>query len=213
MKREPDIAGREARPPARGRAGDRVSEAANRLFYERGIRAVGIEEIVAEAGVTKPSLYRSYASKDALVCACLKARFDEIMAKIDAAEAAHSGDPLGAIRAIIASGAADLADPAYRGCPITNAAVEFPEPDHPARLIALDFKRMKRERLGGMIARLPTSDPEGLTDSLSLLFEGAYAIRHTSCINGPARALERAANALLDGFLNAEAGVNEPSRA
>ncbi len=59
------------REPLKG-AAQRVFEAARDLFYQRGIRAVGVEEIVCEAGVTKPSLYRNFASKDDLVVACLE---------------------------------------------------------------------------------------------------------------------------------------------
>ena len=48
-------------------AAQRIFNAALDLFYHRGIRAVGVEDIVSEAGVTKPSLYRSFASKEDLV--------------------------------------------------------------------------------------------------------------------------------------------------
>ncbi|MFD2498352.1 TetR/AcrR family transcriptional regulator [Rhizorhabdus histidinilytica] len=53
-------------------AATRVFEAARDLFYHRGIRAVGVDEIVCKAGVTKPSLYRAFASKDDLIAACLE---------------------------------------------------------------------------------------------------------------------------------------------
>ena len=53
-------------------AGQRIFDSARELFYQRGVRAVGVDEIVCAAGVTKPSLYRSYASKDDLVTACLE---------------------------------------------------------------------------------------------------------------------------------------------
>lgn len=204
MKREPQMA--ETIEPAgakRPRAGDRVSETADRLFYSRGIRAVGVEEIVAEAGVTKPSLYRRFGSKDELVTTCLQGRFDKIMADIDALEAAHPDDPLALVRALIGYIARELADDAFRGCPITNAAVEFPEEDHPTRLLALTLKQRKRARLLGIVSRLPTDRPEALTDSLILLMEGARAIRHTSCSAGPACALVAAADAVLAGFLSA----------
>jgi AcrR family transcriptional regulator len=202
MPREPEIA--EVCAPRHGtrvRAADRVSEAADRLFYARGIRAVGVDEIVAEAGVTKPSLYRRFASKDELVVACLERRFATVMAAVDAIEARHPDDPRAAIGAIIATIAAELAEPDFRGCPVTNAAVEFPEHDHPTRLLALALKQRMRARLLVIVSRLPTDRPEALTDSLILVMEGARAIRHTSCSAGPAGALVVAADALLAGFL------------
>ena len=50
---------------------DRIRQSARELFYREGIRAVGVDEIVNRAGVTKPSLYRSFSSKDALAAAYL----------------------------------------------------------------------------------------------------------------------------------------------
>lgn len=189
------------RPP-RPRAADRVSEAADRLFYARGIRAVGVDEIVAQAGVTKPSLYRRFGSKDELVVACLEARFVDIMTEIDELEAAHVDDPRALVHAIMVSAASDVAQEGYRGCAVTNAAVEFPEIDHPTRLVALHLKERLRVRMVGIIRRLPTRRPELLTDGLLLLLEGAKASRHTSCGAGPAGALLPAVEALLAGFLD-----------
>src|SRR5512146_803779 len=54
------------------RAADRIRKTARELFYREGIRAVGVDEIVARAGVTKPSLYRTYRSKDELTVAVLQ---------------------------------------------------------------------------------------------------------------------------------------------
>ena len=51
-------------------AAARVFEAARDLFYHRGVRDVGVDEIVCKAGVTKPSLYRAFGSKDQLIAAC-----------------------------------------------------------------------------------------------------------------------------------------------
>lgn len=202
MKREPGIAEAcVARHASRARAADRVSEAADRLFYQRGIRAVGVEEIVAQAGVTKPSLYRRFGSKDELVVSCLQGRFEAVMASIDAIEACYPDDPRSTLRAIITSIAGELAEPDFRGCPITNAAVEFPEEEHPTRLLALALKQQMRARLLGIVSRLPTDRPAELADSLILLMEGARAIRHTSCYAGPACALVAATDALLTGFL------------
>jgi AcrR family transcriptional regulator len=59
-----------------GRARERILRAARRMFYERGIRAVGVEAIVSAAGVTKMSLYRHFASKDELVAACVAERIE-----------------------------------------------------------------------------------------------------------------------------------------
>src|SRR3954471_23494882 len=81
-------------------AATRVFEAARELFYHRGIRAVGVDEIVAQAGVTKPSLYRAFASKDDLVAACLEESAREGREALDAV-VAETPDPREQLRGIV----------------------------------------------------------------------------------------------------------------
>src|SRR5438105_10580733 len=54
---------------------ERILAAADKLFYEQGIRAVGVDTIAAEAGVSKRTLYNHYPTKDDLIAAYLTARF------------------------------------------------------------------------------------------------------------------------------------------
>src|SRR3546814_809496 len=116
------------------------------LFYRRGIRAVGVEEIVNRAGVTKPSLYRAFASKDDLVAACLQASAMEKRAELDEVIAAASPDPLEQLRAVLRHFASMIAAPNFRGCPMSNTAIEFPEPGHPARVVLEGCKTGARDR-------------------------------------------------------------------
>ena len=58
-------------------ARDKVFEVAADLFYRQGVRAVGVDTIVKQAGVAKISLYRSFASKDELIVAYLQDRNDK----------------------------------------------------------------------------------------------------------------------------------------
>jgi AcrR family transcriptional regulator len=200
MTGEPSIAGQRDRKDC---AAQRVSKTAKRLFYQRGIRAVSVEEIVTQAGVTKPSLYRSFGSKDDLIVRTLEERFDQSMIWLDDVAARLPDDPLGQVRAIIEGIAEQAINPLDRGCPITNAAVEFPDCDHPARRIALQYKIAVRVRLLHLVERLPVEQPDLLTDGLLLLFEGARASRHTSGTHGPAASLGKVAEALLKSFLAA----------
>lgn len=190
-----------AQPPARRTAADRLCEVATDLFYRRGIRAVGVDEIVTETGVTKPTLYRSFASKDALVATCVRTQMDEAAARWDAIAHRLPADPLGQIRAIVAAFAEDIRDPDFRGCPATNAAVEFPEQDHPARTVSQDCKAAIRDRLYALSRRLDAADPDGLADGLLLLMEGAASSRHTSALQGPSQALVKSTEMLLAGHL------------
>lgn len=182
-------------------AADRLCEVATGLFYKRGIRAVGVDEIVQETGVTKPTLYRSFASKDELVATCVRTQMGALAAAWDAIAIRHADDPLAQIQAIVAAVAEDIASPAFRGCPATNAAVEFPEQDHPARTVSQDCKAAMRDRIHSLSHRLDTTDPDGLADGLLLLMEGATSSRHTSALHGPSQALVKSTEMLLAGHL------------
>src|SRR5688572_21467861 len=144
----------------RKKASVRIFETARDLFYRRGIRAVGVDEIVCQAGVTKPSLYRSFESKDDLVAKCLESYAAEGTAEIEARIEAAGPDPLTQLRALIAFYADEMAEPGFRGCAMSNAAVEFPEEGHPGRQVVESCKTALRERVVGLTRRLDVENPE-----------------------------------------------------
>jgi len=178
-------------------AATRIFETALELFYQRGIRAVGVDEIVCQAGVTKPSLYRSFESKDALVAACLESFAAEGMAEFDDKLAAAGPEPMARLRAIIAHMAGDLEEPGFHGCLMSNAAVEFRDEGHPGRLVIEACKARFRERLRGIIDELGAHEPEMLTDGLLLLIEGAYSAHIVFGKRGPANAFVLTAERLI----------------
>src|ERR1700689_5592806 len=77
------------------RVRDRIMRTATELFYQRGIRAVGVDTIANEAGTNKMSFYRSFASKDELVGEDLRGEEREGWRWWDDTVAAHLGDPRG----------------------------------------------------------------------------------------------------------------------
>lgn len=182
------------------KAAERIQSAAKDLFYRQGIRATGIEEVCRAADATKMSLYRSFPSKDALVAAVLS----EDAASYDAWFAEVTGEaktPAAKLRAMVEAGAAKVALGAERGCPMLLAQAEFPDPDHPThRLVAQCKARMRN----GMVelARAAGAEPaELLADTLSLLFDGAWA---SMTYLGPERAaqvLRQGATSVLDASL------------
>jgi AcrR family transcriptional regulator len=190
------------RPAAKGGGSppaprERLLAAAGDLFYRQGIRSVGVDEIVAEANVAKMSLYRSFASKDELAAAYLMERDGRYWRWWDGIVAKHPGDPRRQINALFRSLAERTTHPEWRGCPFTNAATEFPEPDHPARKIAEANKRELQRRLRALAEAAGASRPAALADQLVLLFEGAYTTAQTFGTDGPAKAVAGAADALV----------------
>ena len=188
------------------RAADRIRSSARDLFYHQGIRAVGVDAIVAEAGVTKPSLYRSFASKDELAVAYLQDYELEFWRRFDAAVEAHPGDPRAQILAYFTGLAERTGLPGYRGCGLTNACIEYPAPDHPARQVSVANKRKVRERLADLARRMGARDPEALGDGLQLLLEGAYVSSQILGADGPVRHLADAAAHLIDASLKQAPG-------
>lgn len=188
----------DAAPPPLSGVAKRIFESARALFYERGVRAVGVEEIVSQAGVTKPSLYRNFASKDDLVVACLQDHVREAEARFDACVAAAGDDPRDRLRAVIAYKAADMQEPKFRGCAISNTAVEFPEPNMCGRAVIEEAKASFRGKLVALARAMDAREPEALADGLLLLIEGAYATHHIFGSQGPSQTLVRTADALID---------------
>ena len=189
---------------APSRAADRIRESARELFYREGIRAIGVDEIVSRAGVTKPSLYRSFASKDELAAAYLEDYEAAFWERFDADAAMHPGDPRAQLLAYFTSLAQRATKTGYRGCGLTNAAVEYPEPGHPARKVAEAHKRALRERLVAMARQMGAFDPQTLGDGLLLLFEGAFASGQLFGKGGPARSLAAVAERLIDASVGSE---------
>lgn len=183
------------------RAADKIRETARDLFYREGIRAVGVDEIVAKAGATKPSLYRTFKSKDELAAAVLREGADAFWSRFDAAVAEHPGDPRAQVLAYLEGLAQRAAQDDYRGCPLSNAAVEYPEHGHLARVTAQEHKADLRERLRGMATEMGADDANGLADALLLLLEGAFLTSQLFDEDRPTAEVARAAAKLIDAYL------------
>jgi len=179
-------------------ARDKVFEVASDLFYREGVRAVGVEAIVQQAGVAKISLYRNFPSKDDLVVAYLEDRNATFWQHWDERFAEYQGDPHAQLRAIMTYLTHRTTQPGYRGCPFINYCAEFPEAAHPGHRVAEANKREMRRRFVEIAAALRAPQPKQLADGLLLLVEGAYAISQT--LGGPkgaGHALVWAAEALV----------------
>lgn len=190
-------------PDGAPRAADRILTTANELFYREGTRAVGVDEIVSRAGATKPTLYRAFPSKDHLIAAYLEGQGEGFWGYFDAAVQKHPDDPKAQILAFFEELEARVTKPGYRGCALTNAAVEHPAADHPGRLVSVEHKRGLRERLRQMTKAMDARKPKKLADALLLLIEGVYVSSQLFGKDGPAGAARSAAQALIEAHTRA----------
>jgi AcrR family transcriptional regulator len=179
-------------------ARDRIFEAARKLFYKFGIRGVSVDAIAAEADTTKVTLYRLFESKDDLVAKVLDEQKQRFWKWWDSIVAQHAGNPRAALDALFAEIRDCIAFGAERGCPLSNAAVEIVEKDHPARAVMRAHKAELTRRLRGLCRDLGAKQPDLLGDSLSLILIGALSARIGSETKEQVASIYDAAKALID---------------
>jgi AcrR family transcriptional regulator len=149
----------------RGRgARERILSASQQLFRDQGINCTGMDQLCAVAGVSKRTLYQHFAGKDELIAEYLR-RFDpdilpEVFDRTDLT-------PRERLLAVF-----DIHSPL---CPFIAAAVEIQDPDHPARVLASDYKKAFAARLTEAAREAGAIDPERLGEQLALLLDGASA--------------------------------------
>lgn len=128
----------ESNQPEMSAARRRLLDTATRLFYEGGIHAVGIDRIIAEAGVAKGTFYKHFPSKDDLVVAYL-VEIDRLGRS--AVVALPKQPPRKMIMAIMERISEAVTAGGWRGCPFLNAAAEYPDPASPVRQV-IDARRV-----------------------------------------------------------------------
>jgi AcrR family transcriptional regulator len=168
---------------------ERILETADKLFYLQGIRAIGVDTIAAEIGISKRTLYNHFPSKDALITAYLERRFvqprpsdkppaEQILATFDSLERRFSARD-------------------FRGCPFVNAVAELGAQDKSVRKIAIAFKESRRLWFRNLLNQLGVADAEGLATQLAVLVDGCIAQDLVRNDPSMARAAKEAARVLL----------------
>ncbi|MFI9649379.1 TetR/AcrR family transcriptional regulator [Streptomyces sp. NPDC052040] len=156
----------------RSEARERLLRTASRLFYTEGIRAVGVDRVMAEAEIARGTFYRHFEGKDDLVRACLEGRDQEIRSLLTAAreELTDSSVFLGAVAGGIAQ---ELCGPGFRGCPFINAAAEYPDRDSVVHQAVLAHRAWFHRVLEEAFRETGAVDPERAADAMVALRDGA----------------------------------------
>jgi AcrR family transcriptional regulator len=149
-------------------ARDRILRVAHDLFYRDGIRATGIDRVIAEAGVTKVTFYRHYPSKNDLIRAFLHDRHTRWMTWFKGALQRFGGSGLAILVPVLAEW---FASEAYRGCAFINAVAEQGGglPD------AADIARMHKADMTDAIAGLlpPSTSRDRIALAAAVAVDGA----------------------------------------
>jgi len=173
-------------------------ETAWRLFYRDGYRTVGIDTLLAEAGVAKMTLYKHFSSKDELIVAVIKKRSEEILAGVAAAVEAAGNSPKRRLLSIFGWLEALFGSRDFSGCAFIRAISEYPDTSHPVHRAAWTHKRAVREMLVGLSREAGAKNPAALADNLRLLIDGALVAAHATGKTTPAKVARVAADQLLE---------------
>lgn len=148
---------------------------AARLFHARGITATGVDTVVAESGVSKPTLYAHFRSKEQLVAAVLERRHANRRVEVPAWVAARADTPKGRLLAVFDWLAELYSVDSGRGCAFLNAAAEAPDDDSPVRAVTRRHKAWWREQFAGYAREAGLPAPDQLAVQLQLLCDGVHA--------------------------------------
>ena len=181
--------------PRKRPARERLLEVADRLFYEEGVHAVGIDRVLEQSGVAKGSLYYNFGGKDDLVRTYLQNRQAKWAARIEAGLAADS-TPADKILAIFDALGDLFAQPGFRGCAFMNAAAEAPA-GSAEELAAKAFRIWLHELFATLLAEAGYRDAGKLTVQLVLLYDGANISAQMDHNPAAAEAARDAAASLL----------------
>ena len=169
-------------------------DVATDLFNRHGYRAVGIDQVIADAGVAKTTLYRHFPSKEDLIVAVLEGideQFRDSMRTYVDSKAKRSEDKLIATFDFLADW---FGDDAFYGCPFINAAGEYGDRSSPVFHAAVLHKRLMVAYFEELSRAAKVADPKQTAEEINLLHEGAIAVAH---ITGDAEVAIKAKQAAL----------------
>jgi len=169
---------------------ERILETADRLFYLRGIRAVGVDTVAAEIGISKRTLYNHFPSKDELISAYLARRFIQVPPS--------DRPPAEQILRTFDSLERRFGSSDFRGCPFVNAVAELGPEDQSVKKIAIAFKESRRVWFRDLLVQLKVANADDLATQLTLLVDGSIAQDLVRDDPSMARAAKAAARVLLE---------------
>jgi AcrR family transcriptional regulator len=175
----------------------RLLGTASRLFYAEGIHAVGIDRIIAEAGVAKATFYNHFASKDELVRAYIQAQDQSAR---DAIFQLPQQPPRAMIFTILDRIGEAALQPDYRGCPFMNATAEYVDPAHPVREAIADHRQWYHDFLRGLLAADGHTDPDQTAQILVILSDGLLSSGYVDDPTELRELTREAVTRVLDGI-------------
>jgi AcrR family transcriptional regulator len=173
-------------------------ETASQLFYREGIRAVGIQRVIDEAGIAKASLYAHFDSKDDLVAACVDKRVGEWRSHVDEHLQRSTLDARGKLLLFFDLLGELIASPEFRGCPLQSVSAEIADPDHPAKGVTAGHRRWLHDLVKTLTKEARLQPVDAVAGALVVLSDGALAAALVDGNPGMAVHARWAAERLID---------------
>jgi AcrR family transcriptional regulator len=155
---------------------DHLVDTALTLFTEGGYHAVGIDTVLARAGVAKMTLYKHFASKEDLIVAALARKAAQSTQGLEEVLAAAGDEPKAKILAIFDWLEAWFRSKDFRGCIYIKAAGEYPKKNDKPNQAALAFKQARVALLRELCKNLRVRNVEALTWQIAMQMEGAIVV-------------------------------------
>jgi AcrR family transcriptional regulator len=177
-----------------------ILDAADRLFYARGINAVGMLEVRDAAGVSLRRLYAEHPSKRDLVVSWLEDRHTRWMRWFDAAVERRVAAGVVPLLATFDAIEEWVGSDGYRGCAFINAIAETTASDDVVSAIVTRHKGELLERLVALASASLTGSapPSWLPDAMAVLIDGSIVQCAIRADPSPVHAARTAATALLE---------------
>jgi AcrR family transcriptional regulator len=170
-----------AKMPTKTPTRQRLIEAAIRRFYRDGFRSVGIDQVLADVGISKTAFYKHFESKDDLMLAALEMQNCWLQDTFRSMIRERGGaTPIGQLYAVLDVVQHIIESDDYQGCIFVNAAMEFPLPHEPAHVAASQNKQAMEDIVRSLAEESGADDPRSLAQELCLIMEGAYVTRHVT---------------------------------
>ncbi len=180
---------------------EKLVDTALKLFYDKGFHVVSVDTILAEAGISKPTLYKYFRSKNELILATLRLRDEQSRNWLMREMQRRGTTPREQLLALFDTLGEFFLTEEFRGCMFINATVEFPQLDDAIHQAAAEHKRIFGKHIAELVDKLHVHAPEELTEQLLILMEGAVITAHVSQAKTVAQQAKRSAEILIDHTL------------
>jgi len=178
-------------------ASERILKVASEMFYHQGIKAVGVDAIAREAGVTKKTLYEKYGSKKELIATYLRERDQRWRHFLSESVECQGGSARERLLSTFDALEVWMERENPRGCGFVNAAAELTEADHPGRIAVIEQKEWLRNYLLKLATETRIQEPEALVEKLLILHEGATVVNSLGVATDAAQKARAIAASLL----------------